>query len=228
MITQPEDYFAQGCGRCSRFATPACSSQTWAAGLQALRQVCLGVGLVETAKWGHPCYTHQGRNIAILGALRGDFRLTFFNASLLKDQHQLLQSKGANSAHPDTLSFTDASQVKAVAASLRAYLQEAMALAHQSRQSASRFAIARRIEASPGRRRRTLNRFFQAHPRAAKKLRDLSERCKENRNPACANLGLSRAHLGGQGRVGALVKMPSVSFNIRMTIASLRLKILLV
>ena len=131
MITQPEDYFAQGCGRCSRFATPACSSQTWAAGLQALRQVCLGVGLVETAKWGHPCYTHQGRNIAILGALRGDFRLTFFNASLLKDQHQLLQSKGANSAHPDTLSFTDASQVKAVAASLRAYLQEAMALAEK-------------------------------------------------------------------------------------------------
>ena len=131
MITQPEDYFAQGCGRCSRFATPACSSQTWAAGLQALRQVCLGVGLVETAKWGHPCYTHQGRNIAILGALRGDFRLTFFNASLLKDPDQLLQSKGANSAHPDTLSFTDASQVKAVAASLRAYLQEAMALAEK-------------------------------------------------------------------------------------------------
>jgi uncharacterized protein YdeI (YjbR/CyaY-like superfamily) len=89
------------------------------------------VGLVETAKWGHPCYTHQGRNIAILGALRGDFRLTFFNASLLKDPDQLLQSKGANSAHPDTLSFTDASQVKAVAASLRAYLQEAMALAEK-------------------------------------------------------------------------------------------------
>ena len=129
MITQPEDYFAQGCGRCSRFATPACSSQTWAAGLQALRQLCLGVGLVETAKWGHPCYTHQGRNIAILGALRGDFRLTFFNASLLQDPQQLLQRKGANSAHPDTLSFTDVTQVKAVATPLRAYLQEAMALA---------------------------------------------------------------------------------------------------
>ena len=131
MITQPEDYFAQGCGRCSRFATPACSSQTWAAGLQALRQVCLGVGLVETAKWGHPCYTHQGRNIAILGALRGDFRLTFFNASLLQDPQQLLQQKGANSAHPDTLSFTDASQVKAVATSLRTYLKEAMTLAEK-------------------------------------------------------------------------------------------------
>ena len=131
MITQPEDYFAQGCGRCSRFATPACSSQTWASGLQALRHLCLGVGLVETAKWGHPCYTHHGRNIAILGALRGEFRLTFFNASLLQDTHQLLQHKGANSAHADTLSFTDASQVKAVASSLKAYLKEAMALAEK-------------------------------------------------------------------------------------------------
>ena len=89
------------------------------------------MGLVETAKWGHPCYTHQGRNIAILGALRGDFRLTFFNASLLKDPQQLLQSKGANSAHPDTLSFTDVSQVNAVAGALRAYLKEAMALAEK-------------------------------------------------------------------------------------------------
>ena len=131
MITQPEDYFAQGCGRCSRFATPDCSSQTWAAGLQALRQLCLGVGLVETAKWGHPCYTHQGRNIAILGAFRGDFRLTFFNPSLLQDPQQLLQRKGPNSAHPDMLSFTDASQVKAVATPLRAYLKEAMALAEK-------------------------------------------------------------------------------------------------
>jgi uncharacterized protein YdeI (YjbR/CyaY-like superfamily) len=97
--------------------------------LQALRQLCLAVGLVETAKWGHPCYTHQGRNIVILGALRSDFRLTFFNASLLQDPQQLLQQKGANSAHPDTLSFTDASQVKAVATSLRTYLKEAMTLA---------------------------------------------------------------------------------------------------
>ena len=129
MITQPEDYFAQGCGRCSRFATPDCSSRTWAAGLQALRQLCLAVGLVETAKWGHPCYTHQGRNIVILGALRSDFRLTFFNASLLQDPQQLLQQKGAKGAHPDTLSFTDASQVKAVATSLRTYLKEAMTLA---------------------------------------------------------------------------------------------------
>lgn len=129
MITQADDFFTQGCGRCSRFATPACSSQTWAKGLHALRELCGEAGLVETVKWGHPCYTHQGRNIAILGAFRGDFRLTFFNASLLKDTQQVLQRKGPNSTHPDMLCFTDAAQVKAMAMTISAYLKEAMALA---------------------------------------------------------------------------------------------------
>lgn len=129
MITQADDFFKQGCGRCSRFATPACSSQTWSQGLHALRELCGDAGLVETVKWGHPCYTHQGRNIAILGAFLGDFRLTFFNASLLKDTQQVLQRKGPNSAHPDMLCFTDAAQVKAMVTTINAYLKEAMALA---------------------------------------------------------------------------------------------------
>ena len=129
MISQIEDYFSQGCGRCSRFATPECSSQIWAPGLQALRQICLDTGLVETLKWGHPCYTHQGRNLAIIGAFRGDFRLTFFNASLLKDSKKVLQRKGPNTLHADILSFTDAVEVKKMQATIRAYLQEAMALA---------------------------------------------------------------------------------------------------
>lgn len=129
MISQIEDYFSQGCGRCSRFATPECSSQLWAPGLQALRQICLNTGLVETLKWGHPCYTHQGRNLAIIGAFRGDFRLTFFNASLLKDSKNVLQRKGPNTLHADILSFTDTVEVKKMQATIRAYLQEAMALA---------------------------------------------------------------------------------------------------
>lgn len=50
MITDVEDYFAQGCGRCPRFATPDCSTRRWAAGLAALRRLCLEAGLTETAK----------------------------------------------------------------------------------------------------------------------------------------------------------------------------------
>ena len=63
MITDIEDFFSLGCGRCSRFATADCSTRQWADGLLALRRICLDLGLVEAVKWGHPCYLHAGRNI---------------------------------------------------------------------------------------------------------------------------------------------------------------------
>lgn len=126
MITEIEDFFALGCGRCDRFQTADCSSQIWKTGLAALRQVCRDAGLVEVVKWGHPCYMHAGRNIALIGALRGDFRLNFFHAALMKDPAGILEKQGPNTAHPDSLRFTDAAQVVERAALLRTYLAEAM------------------------------------------------------------------------------------------------------
>ncbi len=37
MITDIEDYFSRGCGRCERFVTPNCSARQWAQGLRRLR-----------------------------------------------------------------------------------------------------------------------------------------------------------------------------------------------
>lgn len=127
MITDPKDFFADGCGRCPRFASDQCSARIWATGLVALREICLGMGLTETAKWGHPCYMHAGRNIAILGAFRGDFRLTIFDASLLQDRDGLLTRQGENSAVPDCARFTDAAQIAALTPALRDLLAQAMA-----------------------------------------------------------------------------------------------------
>jgi uncharacterized protein YdeI (YjbR/CyaY-like superfamily) len=78
MITQINDYFTLGCGRCDRFATADCSIQQWRSGLLALRKILNDLQLVETVKWGHPVYMHHNRNIVIIGALRGDYRLSFF------------------------------------------------------------------------------------------------------------------------------------------------------
>lgn len=125
MIADVEDFFSKGCGRCDRFATPDCSAQTWREGLAALRRICLEAGLVETAKWGHPCYMHAGRNIAILGAVRGDFRLTFFDAALLGDPEGVLERQGPNTRHPDAIRFHDAARVADLAPVIRAYLDEA-------------------------------------------------------------------------------------------------------
>lgn len=131
MITDPEDYFAKGCGRCDRFDTPDCSTKLWHGPLAELRAICRAAGLEETAKWGHPVYMHAGRNIAILGAFRGEVRLSFFNPALMQDPDGLLERQGPNTRHPGSIRFTDAASVAARADSLRAYLREAMGYAEE-------------------------------------------------------------------------------------------------
>jgi uncharacterized protein YdeI (YjbR/CyaY-like superfamily) len=129
VITDIEDYFAKGCGRCERFATADCSTRQWIIGLEDLRRICLDAGLTETVKWAHPCYMHADRNIAVIGAFRGDFRISFFNAALLQDPEGVLDKQGPNTQHPDCLRFTDNAQVVQREPVLRAYLAEAMAYA---------------------------------------------------------------------------------------------------
>lgn len=131
MITDPDTYFAKGCGRCDRFATPDCSTRQWLPGLLTLRRILNDAGLTETAKWGHPCYMHAGRNIALFGAFRGDFRLTFVNAALLQDPEAVLQRQGPNSRHPDCLRFADNATPATMEPVIRAYLAEAMGYAEQ-------------------------------------------------------------------------------------------------
>ena len=129
MITDIEDYFTKGCGRCPRFATPDCSTRQWISGLNALRRVCRDMRLEETLKWAHPCYMHAGRNIAIFGAFRNDFRLTFMNAALLTDSEDVLVKQGPNARHASMISLTDNAQVIEMEPIIRAYLKEAMGYA---------------------------------------------------------------------------------------------------
>ncbi|MEZ6060127.1 MAG: YdeI/OmpD-associated family protein [Planctomycetaceae bacterium] len=126
MITDIEDFFSKGCGRCERFATPDCSTRKWIGGLTALRRICLGARLVETVKWGHPCYMHADRNVVILGAFRDDFRLSFFNAALMKDPHGVMEKQGPNTRHADMIRFTTNAQATEMRPVIVSYLEEAM------------------------------------------------------------------------------------------------------
>lgn len=91
-----------------------------------LREICRGAELSEAVKWGHPCYSHGGRNIAIMGAFRADFRLSFFDAALMKDPAGILEKQGPNTRHPDMIRFTKNSQVVELRPVIAAYLEEAM------------------------------------------------------------------------------------------------------
>lgn len=131
MIRDPDDYFLHGCGRCPRFDTPDCATRIWAEGLSTLRDLCRGAGLSEHAKWGHPCYMHAGRNIAIIGAFRDNFRLSFFNAGLMTDPERVLERQGPNAQTADMIRFTSNDGPARMAGTIRAYLAEAMGYAER-------------------------------------------------------------------------------------------------
>lgn len=129
MITEIEDYFTKGCDRCDKFNTPDCSTKLWNEGITDLRRICLDEGLVETVKWGHPCYMHADRNLLIMGAFRENYRLTFFKAALMKDPEGILEKQGPNSQTKEMIRFTANDQVKVMETAIRAYIQEAKAYA---------------------------------------------------------------------------------------------------
>jgi uncharacterized protein YdeI (YjbR/CyaY-like superfamily) len=131
VITDIEDFFTKGCGRCERFDTPDCVTRQWEPALLALRRICRDAGLAETVKWGHPCYMHGGRNVVLIGALRGDVRLNFFHAALMADPEGVLERQGPNTRHPDSMKFTANAQVTEREAVIRAYLAEAMRYAEE-------------------------------------------------------------------------------------------------
>lgn len=129
MIEHIEDYFARGCGRCARFDTPDCSTKKWLDGLLALRGILLSCALEEHVKWGHPCYMASGRNIAIIGAFRENYRLSFFNAALMKDPDGVLEKQGPNTEHNDMIRFDETLHPQGSEAIIRAYIKEAIGYA---------------------------------------------------------------------------------------------------
>ena len=73
-----DSYLTDGCGRCDKYRTPQCKVHRWTDTLRALRAVLQDTELVETMKWGAPCYTLDGTNIAMMGAFTSFASVMFF------------------------------------------------------------------------------------------------------------------------------------------------------
>jgi len=128
MQTTVDGYLADGCGRCAHFATPQCKARRWRPVLERLRAVVLGCGVEETVKWGAPCYTAGGKNIAMVSALSDRCVVSFFKGSLLPDPAGVLEAAGPNSRVARQLSYASAGAVEAGAAVLAAFVRQAVAL----------------------------------------------------------------------------------------------------
>src|SRR5436190_15593615 len=65
-------------------------ARKWQQETEQLRKVALGCGLAEETKWGKPCFTCQGKNVAIVIPLKDACALSFFKGALLADSKHLL------------------------------------------------------------------------------------------------------------------------------------------
>ncbi|MFM7726237.1 MAG: DUF1801 domain-containing protein, partial [Flavobacteriales bacterium] len=125
---QVDAFFAQGCGRCSLFDTPKCKVHLWQEEMQTLRNILLEAGLTEERKWGNPCYTWKGKNVAMLGAWKESCSISFFKGSLLQDKKKLLVAAGENSQAARLFRFTTLKDIEKIQKDIAVYILEAIAL----------------------------------------------------------------------------------------------------
>ena len=101
-------------------------SENWPNEMSELRPILLSGGLTEEIKWGKPCYSHDGKNIAILQEMKGFLALMFFKGALLDDAASVLEEQGQNSRSARRIRFTSVEDVARLAGTVKAYVAEAI------------------------------------------------------------------------------------------------------
>lgn len=121
-----DNYYLEGCGRCSLGGTPECKVHTWASELEFLRKLVHSCTLTEESKWGTPCFTHQNKNILMISALKEYCCISFFKGVLLSDSKNLLSKPGPNSQAVKLFKFTGLQDIQQLENEIRAYIYEAI------------------------------------------------------------------------------------------------------
>jgi len=101
--------------------------ERWNAEIAAMRRVLAGLAMTEVCKWGKPTYTVDGKNVVIMQGFKDYFALGFFQGALLKDPKGLLVQLGQVQA-ARVMKFTSAKEIAAKAATIKAYVREAIAV----------------------------------------------------------------------------------------------------
>jgi uncharacterized protein YdeI (YjbR/CyaY-like superfamily) len=91
-----------------------------------LRSILLTCGLDEELKWGKPCYSHGGHNLAIIQGFKRHCSVMFFKGSLLKDPDGHLVAPGKSSQAARRLDFTSTKEIGQQEPVLRAFVEQAV------------------------------------------------------------------------------------------------------
>src|ERR1700689_3847723 len=102
------------------------NAKKWQAELQKLRAILLDFELTEEFKWYQPCYTFEGKNVAILHGLKESCALGFFKGALVKDVHGVLTKPGPNTKAGRWIKFISVREIAEMKSVLKAYVREAI------------------------------------------------------------------------------------------------------
>lgn len=102
-------------------------AKNWKAEMTRLRTIVLSCGLTEELKWGKPCYTVDGKNVAIIQPFKSYFALMFFKGALLKDAKRKLVQPGKLQAGRQ-LRFADLGEITKMEGIVKAYIREAITI----------------------------------------------------------------------------------------------------
>ena len=101
--------------------------ERWEAEIAEMRRLLGSFALKQECKWGKPTYTVDGKNVVIMQGFKEYFALGFFQGALLKDPKKVLVQLGQVQAGR-VMKFTSATEITAKAATIKAYVREAIAV----------------------------------------------------------------------------------------------------
>jgi len=100
--------------------------QQWQEEYEKLRMICLGTGLTEELKWGHPCYTSGKSNIVLIHGFKEYCALLLFKGALLSDPENILIQQTENVQSARQIRFRNLMEIVDLEPVLKAYIHEAI------------------------------------------------------------------------------------------------------
>ena len=98
----------------------------WIKELRYLRVILQQTKLVESLKWGQPCYSYKNNNLVILGAFKDHCVLSFFKGVLLKDEKGILEFAGPNTQSAKVFRIRSIEEIKTQEAVLIEYINQSI------------------------------------------------------------------------------------------------------
>ena len=102
--------------------------------LQLLRKILQETDLVEAFKWKQPCYTHKGKNVIILAALKDHVVISFFKGALMTDKDNLLEKAGDHSQSARIIRFYNLDEVKKASTTIKSFIKQAIKIEETGKQ----------------------------------------------------------------------------------------------